>query len=148
MTQRSLTMLLLAFILLPSQVIADELQLIKAADHPEGGSLKISAADAVLFDTRGADFSPAQGSGFGPPDTIALQYVGDVIRGYYSRPYASEEPVVRLDASSLTPRGNPPFPGFEPGATAFLMIGREVPEGSLDIGIVADQWSLYITVDR
>lgn len=148
MTQRFLAILLLAFVMLPSHLLADGPQLIKAADYPEGGSLKISAADAVLLDIRGADFSAAQGSGFGPPDTIALQYIGDQIRGYYSLPYASEKPVVRLDATSLTPRGNPAFPGFEPGATAFLMIGREVPEGSLDMGVFADQWNLYITVNH
>lgn len=141
-------MLLLAFVMLPAQVIADGPQLIKAADYPEGGSLKLSAADAVLLDMRGAVFSPARGSSFGPPDTIALHYIGDQIRGYYALPYAAEKPVVRLDATSLVPRGNPSFPGFEPGATAFLMIGREVPEGSLDMGVFADQWTLYILVNR
>ena len=70
----------------------------------------------MLFDTRGAVFSAAQVSSFGPPDTIALHYIGDQIRGYYALPYAAEKPVVRLDATSLVPRGNPwLFPGDTPG---------------------------------
>ena len=83
MKRRFLAILLLAFTMLPSHLLADGPQLIKAADYPEGGSLKISAADALLLDNRGAVFSPAQAS-FGPPDTIALHYIGDQIRGYYS----------------------------------------------------------------
>lgn len=145
---RRTVLLLLFAALIPFSCFAEEPLVIKASDYPQGGGLTIAATDALVFDTKGFVFSPAHGSSFGPSDTIALHYVGDDTRGYYSLPYQSGASIVRLDSETLTPRKSPPFPGFEAGAAVFLMVGRELPEGSLDMGVFADQWTLNVRVER
>lgn len=140
--------LVLISVIIPGSAFAEEPLVIKVTDFPEGGGLTISATDAVILDTQGAFFSSAHGSGFGPPDTVAVHYIGDELKGYYSMPLKQNEEVLRLTAESLKPRGNPAFPGFKPGAAVFLMIGREFPEGSLDMGVFADQWTLHVRVQR
>ena len=139
------TLMLLSTIT-PCNLLAAEDLVIKATDFPEGGGLTISAADAVILDTQGFFFSSAHGNSFGPADTLAVHYVGDDFRGYYSRPFKQDERAIRIDAENLKPRGNAAFPGFRSGATVFLMVGREFPEGSLDMGVFADQWTLNIRV--
>ena len=134
--------------LLSASAFAAENVIIKASDYPDGGVLEISTTDAIILDTQGSMFSMAHGSSFGPPDTIALHYVGDDIKGYYSMPYDAKAGIIKVDKENLTPRKSPPFPGYEAGATVFLMIGREVPEGALDMGVFANQWTLNIRVER
>ena len=144
---RFLLFLLFCLPIAISVAAADDL-VIKAADFPGGGDLEITATNSLVLDTQGSIFSKAHGEGFGPPDTIALHYIGDTVKGYYSMPYRSQDNIFRINKENLTARGNPPFPGFEAGATAFLMIGREIPKGSLDMGVFADQWNLNIRVEH
>lgn len=141
---RCAVLLTLSLTLLAS-AYAGEGVLIKSSDYPDGGGLEVPATGSIILDTRGSMFSKAHGSSFGPPDTIAVHYIGDV-KGYYSMPYDAQEKIIRVDAEVLTPRKSPPFPGYEAGASLFLMIGREVPEGALDMGMFADQWTLNIRV--
>lgn len=146
MMRQLLAALVLTLIMSPCNLIAAEPLVIKATDFPEGGGLTIPASDAIVLDAEGFFFSSAHGNSFGPADTLAVHYVGDEIKGYYSMPFKQGERAIRVDAENLRPRGNPAFPGFEAGAAVFLMVGREFPEGSLDMGVFADQWTLHIRV--
>jgi hypothetical protein len=141
-----LAALVLTSIMTPCNLFAAEPLVIKATDYPEGGGLTITATDTVILDAEGFFFSSAHGNSFGPADTLAVHYVGDEIKGYYSMPFKQGEGVIRIDAENLRPRGNPAFPGFKPGAAVFLIVGREFPEGSLDMGVFADQWTLNLRV--
>lgn len=141
------SLLVVMTIVFASSLFAEVPYVIKASDFPKGGGLKIAATDVIVLDTEGFMPVVAHGSAFGPPDTVALHYVGDEVRGYYSLPYNSNEKVVTISAESLTPRKSPPFPGFEADAAVFLMVGREFPEGALDMGVFADQWTLNIDVE-
>jgi hypothetical protein len=142
------TALVLISIITPCNPCAAEPLVIKATDFPEGGGLTITSTDTVILDAEGFFFTSAHGNSFGPADTLAVHYVGDDLSGYYSMPFKQGERVIRINAESLKPRGNPAFPGFNPGATVFLMVGREFPEGSLDMGVFADQWTLNVRVQR
>jgi hypothetical protein len=144
---RFLVLLIFPFVLSTYSFAGDDV-VIKSSDYPDGGGLEIPATDSITLDTQGSMFSKAHGSSFGPPDTIAVHYMGDDVRGYYSMPYDAKEKLIKIDAERLTPRKSPSFPGYEAGAAVFLMIGREFPEGSLDMGVFADQWTLNIRVER
>lgn len=146
--RKIIILLSLVIILLPFSCWAESPLVIKASDYPQGGGIKIKATEALIFDTQSVVFSAAHGLSFGPSDTIALHYMGDDIKGYYSLPYKSDTSAFLLDSKTLTPRKSPPFPGFEAGATVFLMVGRELSEDSLDMGVFADQWLLNIRVER
>ena len=118
---------------------------IKVLNFPNGGFLRIQSADTLILDANGFHFQGERNDSDTPPDTIALhiQYAGGSF--YYSLPFSTEQRRYQISAKSLRARGNaPPFKKFFQDANAFLMVGNEVSENSLDIGVFADQWNLML----
>ena len=118
---------------------------IKALNFPDGGFLRIQASDTLILDTNGFYFKGERNDSDTPPDTIALHIQPEGGSFYYSLPFSPEQRRYQINAKSLRARGNaPPFEKFSQDASAFLMVGNEVGDDSLDIGVFADQWNLML----
>lgn len=138
-----------AFVAFPNAAAAESgVIVIQAHKFPDGGFLRIQATDTLILDAKGFLFPGERDNSDSPPDTIVLhiQHAGGSF--YYSMPFAKGQRRYELSAKSLRVRGGaPPFKGFPQGANAFLLVGTEVGDSSLDIGVFADQWNLMLDVE-
>ncbi|MFC1580270.1 hypothetical protein ACFL4N_05095 [Thermodesulfobacteriota bacterium] len=121
---------------------------IKASEFPKGGFQRIGPADMIILDAKGFLFPGEAGTSDASPDTIALHIQYDGGSFYSSAPLAKVKRRDELNAVNLRARGKaPPFSGLPKGASAFLLVGKEVGGSSLDIGVFADQWNLMLRVE-
>lgn len=118
---------------------------IQTLKFPNGGFLRIQSTDTLIFDAKGFLFPGERDNSDSPPDTVALHIQHDGRSFYYSMPFSAGQRRYELNAQNFRSRGGaPPFTGFPQGANAFLLVGTEVGESSLDSGVFADQWNLML----
>ena len=134
--------LILIMLLLNSIVLADDIIEIKMSEVQKKGHVVVKPSKEYYVDLRGYTI-PAEAE-------LIIFHVMDSPRShYYYQEIKPGKSVYKMSSTELkASTDSPPFSGLKNNDSAFLIIGREVQPGSINMGILYSNESISVIVRK
>jgi len=132
----------LVLILLPSIVVANEVNVIKMSDIVKVGNVVVKPSTGYIVDLTGYKI-PIEAK------LIIFHVLDSPQSHYYYQEIKPGKLVYQMKLNELkATAGSPPFNGLKNGDSAFLIIGSETQPGSINMGILFSNESISVIVRK